>query len=395
MLLLSAAVFVVTAADPAAAENADQKQGLPCIYEGHLKTKEEWYGFLLNITIMTTGRISYELSYPAEKCCQNLLFYSEEQISIMKTRMNCWDKEALVIQEEHQILRLTPTFPWSGCHLSHPNSIPTYNCQGGRSFTTTSGGERPTTWYIGISNCHSMIGMELTYRIIVVGHIGECKSPYRIEKTTPAPKVEPPEVAEISEGDNAPLIADKVCVIEGNLNTTKDWYGFFSNISLLRGGSFKFRFSYPYQMQVQNILMYNMQDITKLSEDLGCWQKKGVIRAKNVPEQIIDLSYRASWNGCLTKNTSAGRTIVCQGQRRFQLPRRIYFAVSNCRSLTGLYLDYHLELTNYAGSMCSRGTGRMKPQDTAAQFLLLLLLGLLALSFTSPPPVISTTTPRR
>ena len=33
--------------------------GIPCLYEGHLKTDRNWFGFLANITIMTTGRMTY------------------------------------------------------------------------------------------------------------------------------------------------------------------------------------------------------------------------------------------------------------------------------------------------------------------------------------------------
>ena len=79
--------------------------------------------------------------------------------------------------EDDQILRLTPRFSWSGCHLSHPNGLPTYTCEGGRSFTSSSSGEKPTTWYMAVSNCASLMGLELDYRIEVLGHIGDCPHP--------------------------------------------------------------------------------------------------------------------------------------------------------------------------------------------------------------------------
>ena len=366
--LFLAATAVMVTAEPAADET-DKDEGLPCIYEGQIKTDQDWFGFLLNITIMTTGRMSYELSYPAEKCCQNMLFYKEEQMSIMKTHMNCWQKEALVFTEEHQILRLTPTFPWSGCHLAHPNGIPTYSCEGGRSFVSTSGSQKPTSWYVGISSCHSLLGIELKYRILVTGHTGECKKQYI--KPTPPPNVEPSRIAEIPPGNKA-YVKDTVCVIEGTLNSSKPWYGFITNVSLLRGGSFKFRFSYPSSMSVQTILMYNQQDVTKLHANQSCWQKKGVISARNVPEQVMDLSSCSSWNGCLTKNLTAGQTLICQSSRRFELPRKIYFAVSNCRSTNGVYLDYRLEFTKYAGNVCNKGSRGIQPLDM--RFLLQIVL---------------------
>ncbi len=70
--------------------------GIPCLYKGSLKSDRSWYGFLTNITIMNTGRMTFQFSYPAEKCCQNILFYLEDQVSILNARMNCWQKESLL-----------------------------------------------------------------------------------------------------------------------------------------------------------------------------------------------------------------------------------------------------------------------------------------------------------
>ena len=70
--------------------------GIPCLYKGSLKSDRSWFGFLTNITIMNTGRMTFQFSYPAEKCCQNILFYLEDQVSILNARMNCWQKESLL-----------------------------------------------------------------------------------------------------------------------------------------------------------------------------------------------------------------------------------------------------------------------------------------------------------
>ncbi len=70
--------------------------GIPCLYKGSLKSDCSWFGFLTNITIMNTGRMTFQFSYPAEKCCQNILFYLEDQVSILNARMNCWQKESLL-----------------------------------------------------------------------------------------------------------------------------------------------------------------------------------------------------------------------------------------------------------------------------------------------------------
>jgi len=189
-----------------------------CVYEGHLETDKNWYGYLANITVMTTGRLTFEFVYPADKCCQNVLFYSEDQMAVINARMNCWQKEYPLRPEDDQILRLTPRFSWSGCHKTYPNNVATYVCKGGRSFTVDHhrhqyggqqhqnydqhqqqprqgwgqdrrggdgvghgygswGGDsdgraghsrnRPTTWYVALSNCGSLYGLELRYRMEV------------------------------------------------------------------------------------------------------------------------------------------------------------------------------------------------------------------------------------
>ncbi len=71
---------------------------------------------LLTLTLPLT----FPLQYPADKCCENILFYLEDQMSILNARMNCWQKESLLRPEDDQILRLTPRFSWSGCHMIHP-----------------------------------------------------------------------------------------------------------------------------------------------------------------------------------------------------------------------------------------------------------------------------------
>jgi len=188
-----------------------------CVFENHLVTEKNWYGFLANISVASTGRLTFEFVYPADKCCQNILFYSDEQISIINARMNCWQKE-YPLRPDEDILRLTPSFSWSGCHVTQPNNVPTYVCKGGRSFTvghnggggggggggagggargghgyhhhhnpqahrggdangyssgavssgaSRYGNDRPATWYIAVSNCASMHGLDLQYRIEV------------------------------------------------------------------------------------------------------------------------------------------------------------------------------------------------------------------------------------
>lgn len=41
--------------------------GIPCLYEGHLKTDRNWFGFLANITIMTTGRMTFTFQVSSKR----------------------------------------------------------------------------------------------------------------------------------------------------------------------------------------------------------------------------------------------------------------------------------------------------------------------------------------
>jgi len=42
----------------------------------------------------------------------------------------------------------------------------------------------------------------------------------------------------------------RVCVVAGDVVTTRDWYGFLRNLSLEAGGGYRFLFTYPSAMQV-------------------------------------------------------------------------------------------------------------------------------------------------
>ncbi len=44
-----------------------------------------------------------------------------------------------------------------------------------------------------------------------------------------------------------------VYIVEGELDTPEIWFGYIANVSLMEGGSFRFRFTYPYQLQVNVI----------------------------------------------------------------------------------------------------------------------------------------------
>lgn len=118
----------------------------------------------------TTGQLGFEFVYPADRCCQNILFYLDDQAAIIGPRMNCWQREYMLKPEEDQILRLTPSFSWSGCHVvpSADELIgDVFVCKGGRSFSVDV--DRLTTWHVAVSNCATLTGIVLRYRLEVGG----------------------------------------------------------------------------------------------------------------------------------------------------------------------------------------------------------------------------------
>lgn len=345
--------FIITLVFWKLSLNNSTAEQSPCIYEGQIRSNKLWYGFIANVTIMTTGVLHFEISYPAEKCCQNILFYLDDQISILNARMNCWDKENLLRPENDQILRLTPRFTWSGCHMSHVGGLPTYVCKGGRSFTATEDKNVPTSWYIAVSNCASLLGLELKYRMVIYGHIGKCKTENDLLPTSlyPSPSHVIKDGQAVASYDST--LVNK-CVLDGYLNSNKTWYGFIANATFNAGGGFRFQFSYPYYKQVLNIILYEKEDLPYLlSPGSNCWQKESLVRKKTTPYQIMDLSFKSSWNGCSGRNTTTGTMLICKGERTFTRAKELYFAVNNCRSNEGLELKYRLEFTGYTGNPCN------------------------------------------
>ena len=85
---------------------------------------------------------------------------------------------------------------------------------------------------------------------------------------------------------------DNNCVIEGEVNTTHNWYGFFANLTLAGDGGFHFVFTYPYDMQIQSVLLYDRDDLRNLRGEQSCWQKLAVVPSSQISEKVLDLSYR-------------------------------------------------------------------------------------------------------
>lgn len=97
-----------------AVNDLDASTESPCVFEGHISSTSNWFGYLANLSVMHSGRMLFEFTYAADRCCISILFYTEQQLSYLSTRMNCWEREYLLRPEYDQIMQLTPKFSWSG-----------------------------------------------------------------------------------------------------------------------------------------------------------------------------------------------------------------------------------------------------------------------------------------
>jgi len=141
--------------------------------------------------------------------------------------------------------------------------------------------------YVAVSNCATLSGLDLQYRLVVYGHIGECRSRTAADGILGSSSMvdsNSPRAQIVSAGGGgssfeSTAVSDALCVLDGDLNTTSNWYGFLANVSLARGGGFRFKFKYPSGMQEENVILYSDEDIMKLNHEQSCWQKEGVIRS--------------------------------------------------------------------------------------------------------------------
>ncbi len=125
---------------------------------------------------------------------------------------------------------------------------------------------------MAVSNCASLMGLELDYRIEVLGHIGDCPHPVTPGNPTYNPNEVLPGIGQHNKqsgSGEASLSVNSVsdshvCAIEGELNSTLQWFGYIANVSLQKGGGFRFRFSYPTSKYAQNVLLYGLDNVMKL-----------------------------------------------------------------------------------------------------------------------------------
>jgi len=194
--------------------------------------------------------------------------------------------------------------------MTHPGGLSTYHCEGGRSFTVDtmstllghgqpagSSVSRPSAWYIAVSNCAALNGLDLRYRLVVYGHVGDCPSPDDLSPSSVAGQSVSSSLLvqhDLPSSGRATVNDDGTtsCLLKGSINTTSPWHGFIANMSLARGGGFRFRFRFVTSTlhtsspSALRVLLYRQEDVNKLSSEQMCWQKNSVIRQRHERDQV-------------------------------------------------------------------------------------------------------------
>ncbi|KAJ8289820.1 hypothetical protein GJAV_G00005710 [Gymnothorax javanicus] len=111
--------------------------------------------------------------------------------------------------------------------------------------------------------------------------------------------------------------------VKGIVNTKEDWVFLTRFCFLTDFGRLDFRFRYP----------------------KDCYQKEAVLRPEN--NQVINLTTRYTWSGCMVEGEGDEETLSCEGGRSFRSVRERwwYIALSKCGG-DGLQLEYEMTLTN-------------------------------------------------
>lgn len=152
------------------------KRKTSCVLEGHLTSNQNWFGYLANVTVRMSASMRFEMTYPADRCCQNVLFYLAEEAVMVQPHMDCHQREVLLSPRDERMLRLSEQTPWAGCQKNrNREGKDMLLCKGSRSFShNLSSGNTLTTWYVAVSDCLSTRGLNLFYRLNIVGNVGDC-----------------------------------------------------------------------------------------------------------------------------------------------------------------------------------------------------------------------------
>lgn len=139
------------------------RNAFPKIVEGTLSTTENWAFIAKALFLRSIGQLKYHFEYPSTYATQNILMYFDTQWPRVypQPSMKCLDREDKVLSGNNQVINLTTSYIWSGCNEKDVQGIKYLICDGDRHFR--SGRER--WWYIAMSNCKSLKGLSLKYKL--------------------------------------------------------------------------------------------------------------------------------------------------------------------------------------------------------------------------------------
>ncbi|EDO35392.1 predicted protein, partial [Nematostella vectensis] len=113
-------------------------------------------------------------------------------------------------------------------------------------------------------------------------------------------------------------------------------------------GEMRYRFEYPEEYAVQNILMYFDSQWPNAYPQVGmtCTTREDKLYRGN--NQVINLTTSFMWSGCKRVIVDNKDMLHCTSDRKFlsMRARWWYIVVSNCKGTKGLKLKYELNLTN-------------------------------------------------
>ena len=153
-----------------------------CTINATLSTTDLWHGYLFETTFQEDeSTFSYQISYPANQCCVNLLIYFWDQIANITDNMTCEQREAIMSSGNNQIISLQPQNRL--CVTTNETGTEQYMCVGKQTFRSA----RPRTWYGAISRCNSN-NETLTIKFFfnITNVVGSCE----FETTTQTSNVE-------------------------------------------------------------------------------------------------------------------------------------------------------------------------------------------------------------
>ncbi|XP_025018204.1 transmembrane protein 145 isoform X2 [Tetranychus urticae] len=144
-------------------------------------------------------------------------------------------------------------------------------------------------------------------------------------------------------------------IIEGELVSHENWAFLTRFCFLSKSGRFNYEITYPYDYQVQNLLLYydsRRQWPSVYKTPTTCEEKEGVLSMEN--GQVINLTSEYVYSNChlqeiFDENTNETTKFYrCSHYRVFQSARERWWfiAVSNCQSKKGLKITYRITMTN-------------------------------------------------